>query len=111
MGEVLTIIISVAVSILSAFLGVAAWIRGLKNDSVSRETRITALENKIESVQEIVNSMSVAELARMQQVVKDLSKRVEKLDTDVEKKIDQLGEKVDTLMGKMQEILLELAKK
>jgi hypothetical protein len=99
-----TITISILIAITGCAIGISSWIKQGKHDSAGMENRLASLEN-------MCKDFNIIEITKTQQIVKELSKRVEKLDTDVEKKIDQLSEKVDGLLDKMQELLLEIAKK
>jgi SMC interacting uncharacterized protein involved in chromosome segregation len=104
-----TVGIALLISIIGSIIGIASFVRQGKQDSAGLEARLTALENKHQTMQDILNGFSVAEIAKMEAQLENLNTRVEKLDTDVEKKIDQLTVKVDSLMLKMNEILVKIA--
>lgn len=108
MDPTLQIVLSVILSVFSAFVAGVGFFRQLKKDSALKEARIKELEIRIEHMQNTLSSISIVELAKMEQHVRELGKRVEKLDTDVEKKLDQLSEKMDGLVDKLNETLLQL---
>jgi peptidoglycan hydrolase CwlO-like protein len=107
--ETIEIILAVG-GLLTLGISIAAYLRQNKNDAADHATKITTLEERINTIQGVVNQISVAELARMQQTVETLSDRVNKLDNDVENKIDKLSEKIDALSNRINELFIALAK-
>ena len=107
--ETIHIILSIG-GLVTLAISIAAFIRLNRTDAAGLASEITMLKQKIANLQDIVNAISVAEIASMKQSLSDLRARVERLDTDVEKKIDQLSAKIDKLSETMQKILLEMSK-
>ena len=80
----------------------------MNKDTAKMEKRVAILENKSDSVQDILNAVSVADMARLQQTVSDLNEKVKKLDSDTVNKIDKLSEKIDSIVEKLNELLIKL---
>ena len=106
-----TISIALLIALLGSAIGAVTWIRQGRVDSAGLEKRLTHLESKSDSLQAVVNSYNLANVAKMEQQLDNLKGRVEKLDNDVEKKIDQLTDKIDSLMVKINDISIQIANK
>jgi outer membrane murein-binding lipoprotein Lpp len=111
MEPVIQMVITILLSGLSAFLGIFSFTKNLKKDSASSEARVKELEVRMQNIENEQGDISAVQIAKMEQYVKELGKRVDKLDTDVEKKIDQLSVKLDKLTDKSNEMLIHLMNK
>lgn len=107
--EILAIMASV-VGLTSLGVSILTFNRNGKKEALEASNKVVILEQKIISMQEIINNHNLNDLSALRQSVQGLEKRVEKLDTDVEKKIDNLSNKMDILADKMQELLIQLSK-
>jgi uncharacterized protein YoxC len=96
--------------LLTLGISIAAFLRQNKHDAAKLARKISTLEERVNNQQLTLSSISVTEIAKMQQTVATLNERVNKLDTDVENKIDKLSEKIDGIIDKMNQLLLTLAK-
>lgn len=103
-----TAIIGMLVGLVGAGTGIAAYVRNGKHDTAKIEKRIAVLESKNDSMQDIINAVSVADMARLQQTVSDLNEKVKKLDSDTVNKIDKLSEKIDGFGEKLNELFIKL---
>lgn len=108
------VIISVLVGTIGCVIGVISYFKGNKKDAVIAATKnaaeIATIRERQEAMQSVVNQISVAELARMQQTMETLNDRVNRLDSDVENKLDKISEKMDTLFDRLGELSITLAK-
>lgn len=91
-------------------ISIAAFLRQNKHDAAKLARKLTTLEERVNNQQLTLSSISITEIAKMQQTVTTLTERVNKLDTDVENKIDKLAEKIDGIVDKMNQLLVTLAK-
>lgn len=85
-------------TLVTLLLSILSFIRTNKNDATILISKMSVIEQRVESMGQLVNAISVAEIASMKQSLSDLRSRVDKLDGDMEKKIDQLSDKLDRLL-------------
>lgn len=85
-------------TLVTLILSILSFIRTTKNDAATLTAKMSVMEQRLESMGQLVNAISVAEIASMKQSLSDLRSRVDKLDGDMEKKIDQLADKLDRLL-------------
>ena len=90
------------ISFLSLLIAASAYTNNRKNEAVTAAKRnttdITKLQERVITLQNLLNANGVAEISMMKQSLDDLKERVSKLDNDVEKKVDQINEKIDKLL-------------
>jgi Na+/phosphate symporter len=97
-------------SLIALGVSILAYIRQGGKDSTDAATKVTALEQKVASLQEIISAYNLGEFAAVKQSVNDLRSRVEKLDEVMEQKIEKVSSKIDNLNEKITNLLIAISK-
>jgi len=90
------------ISFLSLLIAASSYTSNRKNEAIIAATKnttdITKLQERVITLQNLLNMGGLADVSMMKQSIDDLKERFSKLDNDVEKKVDQINDKIDKLL-------------